>query len=229
MMEEGRDSVEMTGKTVEDAIEIGMLELGVGREEVEVDVVSKGKAGILGIGGEPVKVRITKITQGGGEAGAAMRVINRLLDYIDVDVQATIRNSSTGPDDPSIIDIQGEDAGLLIGRRGETLQSLQFVVNLLLTSEMGTRTRVLVDVEQYRRRRQNNLEQMAHRMAERVISSGTSMSREPMSAADRRVIHMALSSSNQVSTESFGEGRDRKITISPRLEDMDGDEELLDE
>lgn len=214
-MNEDQDSVLMTAKTVEEAIEIGMLELDADREEVEVDVVSKGKAGILGIGGEPAKVRVTRITEGSGEAGAGLRALNRIIKSLGVDVQATIRSSGAGPDDPSIIDVQGTDAGLLIGRRGETLQSLQFIVNLLVSRELDRRTTVLVDVEQYRVRRQQNLETMALRMAERVVSSGRPISLEPMPAADRRIIHMALSSSNKVSTESSGEGQERKITISP--------------
>ena len=202
-----------------------MLELDADREEVEVDVVSKGKAGILGIGGEPAKVRITRIADGSGEAGAGLRAVNRIIKSMGVEAQATIRSSGSGPDDPSIIDVQGTDAGLLIGRRGETLQSLQFVVNMLVSRELDRRTTVLVDVEQYRVRRQQNLESMAQRMAERVASSGRPMSLEPMSAADRRIVHMALSSNNNVATESSGEGQDRKITISPGGREPDGDDE----
>ncbi|MDA1215722.1 MAG: KH domain-containing protein [Chloroflexi bacterium] len=192
-----------------------MLELDADREEVEVDVVSKGKAGILGIGGEPAKVRVTRIMDSGGEAGAGLRAVNKIMRLMDVEAQATIRTSGSGPEDPSIIDVQGTDAGLLIGRRGETLQALQIVVNMMVSRELDRRTTVLVDVEQYRVRRQQNLESMAERMAERVVSSGRPMSLEPMSAADRRIIHMALSSNGNVSTESSGEGQDRKLTISP--------------
>ena len=201
-----------------------MLELDADREEVEVDVVSKGKTGILGIGGEPAKVRVTRITDSGGEAGAGLRAVNKIMRLMDVEAQATIRTSGSGPEDPSIIDVQGMDAGLLIGRRGETLQSLQFIVNMMVSRELDRRTTVLVDVEQYRVRRQQNLESMAQRMAERVVSSGRSMSLEPMSAADRRIIHMALSSNDKVSTESSGEGQDRKITISPGGREPDDDE-----
>jgi spoIIIJ-associated protein len=210
-----KDRVVMTAKTVEEAIEIALLELDAGREEVEVDVVSKGKAGILGIGGEPAKVRVTRIMDSGGEAGSGLRAVNKIMKLMDVEAQATIRTSGSGPEEPSIIDVQGTDAGLLIGRRGETLQALQFVVNMIVSRELDRRTTVLVDVEQYRMRRQQNLESMAERMAERVVSSGRPMSLEPMSAADRRIIHMALSSNGNVSTESSGEGHDRKITISP--------------
>jgi len=214
-MEMEKDSVVMTAKTVEEAIEIALLELDADREEVEVDVVSKGKAGILGIGGEPAKVRVTRIMDSGGEAGSGLRAVNKIMKLMDVEAQATIRTSGSGPEEPSIIDVQGTDAGLLIGRRGETLQALQFVVNMIVSRELDRRTTVLVDVEQYRMRRQQNLESMAERMAERVVSSGRPMSLEPMSAADRRIIHMALSSNGNVSTESSGEGRDRKITITP--------------
>ena len=157
---------------------------------------------------------MSRITGDEGKAGAGLKIVGHILKEMEVEARPTIRSSGTGPDDPAIIDVQGEDAGLLIGRRGETLQALQFVVNLLLNRQENQRTHVIVDVEQYRERRSRNISTMAKRMAERVIASGRPVTLEPMSASDRRTVHMALADHNQVTTESSGEGRDRKVTIS---------------
>ena len=209
------ESLEMSGKTVEEAIEIALLELGAGRDEVEVSVVSKGRTGILGIGSEPARVRVVRISKEGGAASPAIEIISRLLRILEVDALPTIRSSGSGPDDPPAIDIQGDDAGLLIGRRGETLQALQFVVNMLLSRQQGERSMVTVDVEQYRERRHQSLRLLANRTADRVASSDRPITLEPMSAADRRIIHMSLSDHRRVGTESTGEGQDRRVTIRP--------------
>jgi len=200
---------------VEEAIEIALLERDVERAGVEVDVSSKGRAGILGIGAEPAKVRVRPIHQDSGNAGAALTAVARVLRGMGVDALPTIRSSGSGPDDPAVIDVQGADAALLIGRRGETLRAMQFVVNLVVSSQSDEPSHVVVDVEGYRARRQQVLEALAQRTASRVESSNSPITLEPMSAADRRIIHMTLSTDNGVSTESSGEGPERKVTIRP--------------
>ncbi len=209
------ESREMTARTVDEAIEIALLELDAERDEVEVEVISKGRAGILGIGAESAKVRVTRIAEGQNAAGAGLNMVNRILKGLGVYAQPTIVSSGSGPDDPPVIDIQGEDAGLLIGRRGETLNALQFVVNLLVTRQGDRDDRVVVDVEHYRERRRASLTKLAQNTAERVTSSGRATTLEPMSAADRRIIHIALADHARVATESDGEGRDRKVTVRP--------------
>lgn len=212
---EKQQPLERTAKTVEEAIELAMLELGVGRDEVEVNVVNQGRTGILGIGSEMAKVRVSLITEAGEGASAALGVVNRLLDALDVDAMASIRNSGTGPDDPTVIDIQGEDAGLIIGRRGETLRALQYVTNIVLGRQDDNVGPIVVDVEQYRERRRAQVETLAVRMAERAVSSGQRVELDPMSAADRRAVHMTLSDDVGVTTESSGEGSQRRVTITP--------------
>lgn len=192
-----------------------MLELGVDRDEVKVDVVSRGRAGILGIGAEPAKVRVSLITGDGAQAASGLGLVERILDGMTVEATATIRSSGSGPDDPAIIDIQGEDAGLIIGRRGETLRALQFLVNLMLSKGEGEHIPVQVDVEQYRERRQRQLTTLAERTAERAIESGRPVTLEAMSPADRRIVHLALVEERGVTTESSGEGPGRRVTISP--------------
>ena len=125
---------------------------------------------------------------------------------------ATIRSTGDGEIGPTI-DIQGEDSGLLIGKRGESLQAFQFLVNLVLNMQLRGHLVVIVDVEQYKERRSRSLQDMANRMAERVVTSGRAITLEPMPASERRVIHMTLADHPYVTTESTGAGQDRKVTI----------------
>ena len=206
-------SLVRSAKTVEEAIELATLELGVGRDELEIDVISQGRSGILGIGAEDAKVRVRPITGGDGSAAVALGIVERFLDWMDVDAAATIR-SSGGDEEMPVIDIQGSDAGLLIGHRGETLRALQFLVNVALGRGEGRSTGVALDVEQYRERRTRQLAALAKRMAQRSISSGRSVALDPMSPADRRVIHFTLATYQGVETQSEGEGSDRRVVIS---------------
>ena len=114
-----------------------------------------------------------------------------------------------------VIDLSGEDSGLLIGRRGLTLQSLQFLVNLIVRKQFGEDVRVILDVEGYRKRRESSLRDMAAKVASRVVQSNRSVTLEPMSPADRRIIHTTLAEFPGVSTESMGVGDNRKVTIMP--------------
>ena len=210
-------SLEITGKTVEEAIEIATLELGVGRDGVAVDVVSHGRSGILGIGSEPAKVRVRRIDSN-GIAGDALSIVSHFLKSLDVIALASIRSTGVDENEPAVIDIQGEDAGLLIGKRGETLRSLQLLLNIMLSQQhesQSTRMPVVLDIEHYRKRRERNLQRLAEKMASRALEIGNSVELESMNAADRRIVHMALSSSKSVITESKGEGSDRRVMIIP--------------
>ena len=209
-----KDQFELTAKTVDEAIEIALLELDAERDEVEIDVISKGRTGILGLGSEPARVKVTRITDDTGNAGAGLRTVSRILRVMEGEARPTILNSGTGPEDPPIINVRGEDAGLLIGRKGETLRALHFIVNLLLSKEPGEKKHVVVDVERYRERRAKDLTLLATRTAAQVVSTGKPITLEPMSPADRRVIHVALANQSDVATESSGTGRERKVTIS---------------
>lgn len=207
-------SLVRTAKTVDEAIELALLELGVGREEVEVDVVSRGRAGILGIGSELAEVRVSLLSSSNAAAGTALTIVNRVLDAMDVEATCTIRSSGSGSDDPPIIDIVGEDASLIIGRRGETLRALQFIVNIILARQSDSGP-VIVDVEQYRQRRQQQVRTLALRMADRAMSGGQPVTLDPMPPADRRVIHVTLADNKGVTTASSGEGAQRRVTITP--------------
>ena len=248
------ESVERTARTVEEAEELALKELGVDRSEVEVEVLSRGKAGFLGIGAEVARVRVTRLdaaaeqgpaatrerveesdepastetaasgtpatadsqAEEGTVSGLALVALNNILSTSGVNVICTVRTANDPEVGGPIIDINGEDSGLLIGRRGQTLQSLQFVVNLIVRKEFGETVRVVLDVERYRQRREASLTDMANKVAERVIQTGRSITLEPMSAADRRIIHLSLADREDISTESVGFGDDRKVSIFPK-------------
>ena len=142
--------------------------------------------------------------------------VDNLLRSMKVSATATPRPQQEGEEDTIELDIEGEDSGLLIGRRGETLRALQFTVNLLVGQ--STRGRVILDVEGYRERRYSSLRTLASRVAERVASTGRPITLEPMAPNERRVIHMALAENSRVATESTGMGESRKITVLPRRE-----------
>lgn len=247
-MEEG---LEVSAKTVDEAVEIALQQLGAKLSEVEIVILSEGRAGILGLGAEAARVRVTRLERGrsrmsadfpprppaisyashtaeraveygpagvdtSGVAREGRRVIEQLLEGLgmDSDVVET-KAAGTASTGGALVafDIRGDDLGILIGRRGQTLSSLQYLVNLILSKKLQSPTTVMVDVEGYRARRFESLRNLALRMADRVRGSGQPVTLEPMSAAERRIIHLALQDLSDVTTQSVGEGENRKVTI----------------
>jgi spoIIIJ-associated protein len=217
----------MSAPTVDEAIELGLKELDADRDEAEVEILSKGKTGFLGIGSESARVRVTRISAGRNTAGVpttaegdttaagvATDAVGRILEAAGVNVSRTLRAANDPESGGPIIDLAGEDSGLLIGRRGQTLQALQFLVNLIVRKQFEG-VRVVLDVENYRQRREVQLRDMATKVAERVAQTNRSITLEPMPPADRRIIHTSLTDHPGVSTESTGEGEGRKVMIMP--------------
>ena len=223
-----QEPLEMSARTVEEAIELALKELDVDRDEAEVEVLSRGKAGFLGIGAELARVRVRPLSAGAGSAVSAAvpgerspatlatAAVAQILDAAGVNVTRTLRSAHDQDAGGPVIDLAGEDSGLLIGRRGQTLQALQFLVTLIVRKQMGEDVRVVLDVENYRQRRETSLRDMAAKVASRVAQTNRSITLEPMSPADRRIIHTSLSEHPEVRTESAGEGENRKVTIMPR-------------
>ena len=226
-MEEMTEIV-MTAPTVDEAIELGLKELDADRDEAEVEILSRGKTGFLGIGSEAARVRVTRISIGRDDAGVpttaegdttaasvATAAVGRILEAAGVNVTRPLRAANDPESGGPIIDLAGEDSGLLIGRRGQTLQALQFLVNLIVRKQFEG-VRVVLDVENYRQRRELQLREMATTIAKRVAETNRSITLEPMPPADRRIIHTSLTDHPGVSTESTGEGEGRKVTIMPK-------------
>ena len=208
-------SIEMTAKTVEEAIEIALRELDVDRVEVEIDVISRGKPGILGIGSELASVRVTKVDGTSDVLDSASEVLNNLLSHMEVDVVVNLKEANSEETGGPVFEIEGDDSGLIIGRKGETLRSLQFLTRFIVGRQTGERGNISVDVEGYDERRKQSLSNLASRVAQRVVKTGRSIELEPMSARERRLVHIALAENSDVYTESSGEGRDRRVVVIP--------------
>ena len=192
-----------------------MHELDAARDEVEVEVISRGKVGFLGIGSEDAKIRVRKLSLEDDAGHKTMEVVSTILNLAGASAVCTLRSAHDPQSGGPQVDIEGEDAGLLIGRRGETLRSLQFIVNVIVNRSSEQSVRVLLDVEEYRLRRQRALEELAQRVASKVAATGRSVSLEPMPPAERRIIHMALANNPSVTTESDGWGNRRRVSITP--------------
>ncbi len=152
------------------------------------------------------------------EVELAAEVVDAILQILEIDADINIREPVTPGDGlgsaRAVIDISGNDLGMLIGRRGDSLKAFQYVVNLVMTRHHPGRGSVTIDIEQYRRRREDQLVSLADRMADRVRENGEPITLEPMSAADRRLVHIALAGDSEVETDSTGEGESRKVVIS---------------
>ena len=225
------EGVEADGKSVEEAIRKALGQLGLDKSEVEIEVLSMGRSGFLGLGGSGARVVVRPKSGGaaatpaaaatpGEDTDTAVETLERLLELMDVDAAVAVRAPETPGDGlglvRAVLDISGEDLGILIGRRGSTLSSLQFLVNLIVSRRMKARTAFGIDVEGYRRRREESLRGLALRMADRVKSTGQSVTLEPMPPNERRIVHLALAEDPTVITVSIGEGESRKVAITPQ-------------
>lgn len=223
------DSLEISAKTVEEAIQQALEQLGLSEDEVEVKVLKEGKPGFLGLGSEEATVRVSPLSQfraeeGEGSEGAevaevAEEVLERILNLMRVAAKVELKHSyemEGSETAPTALDITGEDLGILIGRRGQTLASLQHIVRLIVAHRLKARAPLVLDVEGYKQRRYQELRELALNLARRVMSSGQPVTLEPMPANERRIVHLALAENADVLTRSIGEGEVRKVVISPR-------------
>ena len=224
-------SIEISARTVAEAIQLALAQLGKDRDEVAIEVLEAGNDE------EEALVRVTAVDDEEETAPAqandvpaagsvdqiARRILEDLLERMDIHgyvtaVRSTVPGQRGEPEDTITLHVEGADEeamGLLIGRRGETLRSLQFMVNLLVSRKVQRWPQIVVDVGNYRQRRHESLEGLARRMAERVRQSGRPLTLEPMGAYERRIVHLALRSDPTVYTESSGEGENRKVVIYP--------------
>jgi spoIIIJ-associated protein len=220
-------SIEVSAPTVEEAIAKGLAELGKAEDEVEIEVLDPGSRGLLGIGAKEALIRLSfaepqeetpppeKHTE-----QIARETLQELLVKMGVKAQVFIRPEEEMPQDedapPFILDIMGDDLGVLIGRRGQTLQSLQYITRLIVSREVQHWVNLVVDVEKYKLRREKSLRQLAQRMAERVAFDSQPVALEPMPPNERRIIHLTLRDHPIVTTKSIGKGDRRKVTIVPK-------------
>lgn len=201
-------SVEKTGRTVEEAIDAALQEMGLTEDDVTIEVLLEPSRGFLGLlGGKDAKVRVTPRRD---RAEMAKEFVSGLLERMGLEVAIEVRPRG----DVLSLDIVGNDMGLLIGRHGETLRALEFLTNLACGKGGGDVKRVLVDVSGYRKRREMELEEMARILARRVQRTGQSAATQPLDARDRRVVHVALQDAPAVTTHSEGEEPFRRVVVS---------------
>jgi spoIIIJ-associated protein len=212
-------SLEASGRTVEEATQKALETLNLSREEVEVTVVKEGKHGILGLGAEEAVVKVEPRT-GTPENmdDKAREVLVTILARLGVtaSVSCETKPPVEGGEGVVNLDVSGDDLGILIGRRGQTLSALQYVVRLILAHQTQARVLIVIDVEGYKQRRYEALKALAQRMAEQVKTKGRPFTLEPMLAYERRIIHLTLANDPDVTTESVGEGESRKVVIVPQ-------------
>jgi len=288
------EGVEAEGRTVNEATENALQQLGLRREQVNVEVLSEGRPRLLGFRGEPARVRVTELPappaptprpvrevaepededdeeyedeEEGDEdddeeyededddeeyeddddeaeeepipaparrvvvaevkpvpvneedVAVAVTVLQNLLGLMTVEAEVVSRAPETAGDGigltEAVLDVEGDDLGLLIGRRGQTLASLQYLVNLIVSKQTNRRVAFAVDVDGYRRRREEALVGLAKRTASRVRTTGRSVTLEPMPPNERRIVHLALQDDPAVVTVSIGEGEAGKVAITP--------------
>jgi spoIIIJ-associated protein len=217
-------SVETTGKTIDQALEKALKELGARKDEVDIEVLSETHSGLLGLfGGKMVRIRVTsknaKGPIGAAEGADVVRsVIGDVLGFMGVEYTLSIEDS----DDTTFVNINSSGLdGLLIGRRGETLASIQHVVNRIFTKRTGRHSKITVDVGGYVRRKHRLLVEKAQKLAERVSKTQKEYDFEPLKASERRIIHLAVADFDDVTTYTIGDGLLRKVVISPKTSATD--------
>ncbi|MBE6553743.1 MAG: protein jag [Ruminococcaceae bacterium] len=211
----------VTAKTVEEAKAKAAAELGVAAEEIEFTVLEEGKRGFLGIGATDAKVQAVYTVKG---ADIALEFIRKVVSDMELDLTVAIQ---PGKNDDTLITVDGEGAGLLIGHHGETLDSLQYLANLAANKKVKGEKReyvkISVDVEGYRAKREETLRALARRTAAKVLQRKKSVMLEPMNPYERRIIHSEVQGIEGVSTNSIGSENNRRVVMF--LDDSKADNE----
>jgi spoIIIJ-associated protein len=232
------DFVESEGDSIDGAIENALKLLGVAREKVSVDIISEGRKGIFGFGAQKAKVRATPIKNSadlkeppapvGGKAlaepaapidqSAAIEKARTALEEIlrRMGVAATVQQKSAADGAEIILEIKAADSGLLIGRKGQTLEALQYLIERIAGERQSSEgAHIIVDIENYRERRRRSLEDMALRLGEKAKRQRKTVTVDALGAADRRIIHAALQDDPWLTTRSLGQGSYRRLLIIP--------------
>jgi spoIIIJ-associated protein len=199
--------IEIEGRTTEEALEQGLEELGVSREQVSVKVIHDATKGILGLGAKSAKIRVTlkEDTSSTPEA-----VLHEILTRMGIEAKIELRNI----DDSIHLLVSTDTPGLLIGRHGQTLNAVEYLVNCILNKSSLVKKKIFVDAEGYRERREKMLVELAYRVATKVKQTNQEISLDPMPPQDRRIVHIALQSDDRVRTYSRGEGNMRRVVIT---------------
>ncbi|MCQ2559996.1 MAG: protein jag [Clostridia bacterium] len=202
-------TVEKKAKTKEEAIRIALEELGVKEEQAIIEILEEPSKGFLGILAKPALVRVSVEDSLGSRAKA---FLNQILEAMEIEAEIVLNET----EDCVNINLNGADLGILIGRRGDTMDALQYLISLAVNRGQEVRKKIFLDIEDYRAKREITLQNLAMKLADKAVLRGRNVVLEPMSSLERRVIHTALQSRNDVATFSEGEEPYRKIIITPK-------------
>ena len=235
-------SWEYEGRTVEEATQIALEELGLERDDIHIEVLEEPQKGFLGLGGKEAKIRVELVGEwevlGITEEKPASTVgldkekeslqrpesdaialdkgkpVEMTEDILGIlEIEAMVEAAEK--EDSVIVDVWGEDVAILIGRAGSTLDALQYLVNVSCRRTGEITKKIIIDVEGYRKRRKAKLEKQVEQLAEKAISQNRTVELDPMNASERKIVHMALRKIDGVWTESIGEGPERHVVIHP--------------
>ena len=201
--------VEKSAKTVDEAIKLALIELGVHKDEVKVEVLEEGSKGIFGIGGKHAVVKVTQIVN---LEGRACDFLHEVFAAMGLRVELDVKTEGK----IMTINLIGDNMGIIIGKRGDTLDALEHLVNLCVNKGDGEYTKVILDTENYRARREQTLIKLAKNLASSVTKNGRKITLEPMHSNERRIIHATLQNHANVDTFSIGEEPNRKVVIAPK-------------
>jgi spoIIIJ-associated protein len=205
--------IEITAGTVEQAIEKAEAQLGLSRDQFKVEVIREGRSGILGVGGREAVIRVSSTTLPEEDVVSRVtEVLDTLLGLMGAQGKVEVLSDEL----PLALNIEGDDLGILIGRRGQTLVALEYVTKLIVVQRLKAWVPLTIDVGGYKKHRCDSLQKLALYLAEQVKSRRRAMPMEPMPADERRIIHLALADHPDVTTQSIGEGENRKVVILPR-------------
>ena len=205
-------AMEIEGKSVEEAIETACQRLSLPADQLEIEIVSHGSSGIFGIGTRNAKILVSpKETGDAALLEEAREVLENILAHIQI--PATVE--ANWVENRIKLDISSNGSGLLIGKRGQTLHALQFIVNKIFNRQGSKKAHIIIDTENYRERRRKALTEIALNLANRAKKSGRPATSNPLSAYDRRIIHLAVKDDRQVRTKSKGDGALRKVVVFP--------------
>lgn len=201
--------VEKSAKTVDEAVRLALIELGLHKDEVEIEVLDAGSKGLFGIGAKNAVVKVSQLVN---LEGRARDFLNEVFLAMGLRVELDIKTDGK----LMTINMIGDNMGIIIGKRGDTLDALEHLVNLCVNKGDGEYVKVILDTENYRARREQTLVKLAKNLASSVSRNGRKITLEPMHSNERRIIHATLQNNANVDTFSIGEEPNRKVVIAPK-------------
>ncbi len=202
--------IEKTAKSVDEAKALALSELGIDEESAIVEIIEEGgKGGFLGLVTKDAKVSVTAIDE---NAVVAKTFLSQVFDAMGMEVSIKAKSGAESLN----VEMEGDHMGVVIGKRGDTLDALQYLTSLVVNHESQDRVRVILDTENYRQKRESALLSLAKKLADKVERTGKKHTLEPMNPYERRIIHSSLQSNDRVTTFSVGEDPYRKLVIAPK-------------